>query len=206
MSDDMTTKYQQHYNQILTGTLTENIMKSISYQANIKLANEIIAEQEKTITDLQSQIETIKTESESRVQQANQQLESFKNNKVNSDTVRITSLENTIKSHVETITKLNVEVASANKLKIEYENLKNQAGNIEVFRKELIREREDHETTKQNYEKRIKELNDQIETLKAPPKKKKIVKKPDVLELVGLVNDSEVIENTEETTKDGGTF
>ena len=74
MSDDMTTKYQQHYNQILTGTLTENIMKSISYQANIKLANEIIAEQEKTITDLQSQIETIKTESESRVQQANQQL------------------------------------------------------------------------------------------------------------------------------------
>ena len=206
MSDDMKTKYQQHYNQILTGTLTENIMKSISYQANIKLANEIIAEQEKTITDLQSQIETIKTESESRVQQANQQLESFKNNKVNSDTVRITSLENTIKSHVETITKLNGELFAANKLKNEFEILKNQANNGDVFRKELIKERENHAATKQHYENSIIELNEQIESLKAPPKRKKIVKKPDVLELVGLVNDSEVIENTEETTKDGGTF
>ena len=62
MSDDMTTKYQQHYNQILTGTLTDSIMKSISYQANIKLANEIIAEQEKTITDLQTENESIKSE------------------------------------------------------------------------------------------------------------------------------------------------
>jgi hypothetical protein len=36
MSEDMTTKYQQHYNQVLTGTLTDTIMKSISYQGNIK--------------------------------------------------------------------------------------------------------------------------------------------------------------------------
>jgi len=70
----------------------------------------------------------------------------------------------------------------------------------------LIKEREDHAATKQHYENSIIELNEQIESLKAPPKRKKIVKKPDVLELVGLVNDSEVIENTEETTKDGGTF
>ena len=206
MSDDMTTKYQQHYNQVLTGTLTDTIMKSVSYQANIKLANEIIAEQEKSITDLKSQIETIQQDSKTQVNQAKQELESFKNNKANSDTVRFTTLENAIRTQQETITKLNVEVASANKLKIEYENLKNQAGNIEVFRKELIREREDHETTKQNYEKRIKELNDQIETLKAPPKKKKIVKKPDVLELVGLAENNEVVENIEETVKDGGTF
>ena len=62
MSDDMTTKYQQHYNQILTGTLTDTIMKSISYQANIKLANEIIAEQEKTIADLNTQKESTESE------------------------------------------------------------------------------------------------------------------------------------------------
>ena len=42
MSDEMSDKYQQHYNQILSGTLTDNILKSISLQANIKLANDII--------------------------------------------------------------------------------------------------------------------------------------------------------------------
>ena len=166
MSDDMTTKYQQHYNQVLTGTLTDTIMKSVSYQANIKLANEIIAEQEKSITDLKSQIETIQQDSKTQVNQAKQELESFKNNKANSDTVRFTTLENAIRTHQETITKLNIEVASANKLKTEYENLKNQAGNLEVFRKELIREREDHETTKQNYEKMIKELKNVLLLIK----------------------------------------
>ena len=57
MSDDMNTKYQQHYNQILSGTLSDTVLKSISFQANIKLANEIIAEQEKTISDLESEVE-----------------------------------------------------------------------------------------------------------------------------------------------------
>ena len=97
-------------------------------------------------------------------------------------------------------------MAITNKLKTELENLKTQANNVDVFRKELVKERENHVATKQQYENTIKELNDQIELLKAPPKKKKIVKKPDVLELVGLVGNNEIIENTEETVKDGGTF
>ena len=206
MSDDMTTKYQQHYNQILTGTLNDTFMKNITFQANIKLANEIIAEQEKTISDLKSQLETITKESESKVQQAKYELETFKNNKSNSDTVRFTVLENTIKTHQETINRLNGEVAITNKLKVEFENLKNQAGNVDVFRKELVKERENHASTKQYYENTIKDLNEQIELLKAPSKKKKIVKKPDVLELVGLAESNEIVENTEETVKDGGTF
>ena len=194
MSDDMTTKYQQHYNQILSGTLTDSIMKNISYQANIKLANEIISEQEKTILDLQTQVETSK-----------QELETVKNNKLNSDNIKINSLENTIKLHADTINRLNGELSLANKLKNEFDNLKNQANNSDVFRKELVKERENHEATKQYYENTIKELNEQIELLKAPPKRKKTVKKPDVLELVGIVDD-EIVDNVEEIVKDGGTF
>ena len=194
MSDDMTTKYQQHYNQILSGTLTDSIMKNISYQANIKLANEIISEQEKTILDLQAQVETSK-----------QELETVKNNKLNSDNIKINSLENTIKLHADTINRLNGELSLANKLKNEFDNLKNQANNSDVFRKELVKERENHEATKQYYENTIKELNEQIELLKAPPKRKKTVKKPDVLELVGIVDD-EIVDNVEEIVKDGGTF
>ena len=61
----MNEKYQLHYNKILTGTLTDTIMKSISYQANIQLANEIIADQEKTIQELQKASEETKKELES---------------------------------------------------------------------------------------------------------------------------------------------
>ena len=63
MSDDMNEKYQAHYNKVLTGTLTDTMMKSISYQANIQLANDIIAEQEKTIQELQKNSENLKKSS-----------------------------------------------------------------------------------------------------------------------------------------------
>ena len=82
MSDEMTTKYQQHYNKILTGTLTDTIMKSISYQANIKLANEIIAEQEKTIVELNGKVETIVSE-----------LENVKNSKTISQSAEVSILQ-----------------------------------------------------------------------------------------------------------------
>ena len=52
MSEDINAKYQQHYNKILSGTLSDAILKSITFQANIKLANEIIAEQENCILKL----------------------------------------------------------------------------------------------------------------------------------------------------------
>ena len=46
MSENMTEKYQTHYNKLLNGTFGDLVVKSISYQANIQLANDIIAEQE----------------------------------------------------------------------------------------------------------------------------------------------------------------
>ena len=186
MSDDMTTKYQNHYNQVLTGTLNDAIMKSISYQANIKLANEIIAEQEKTITDLKSQVEGIQKDAEEKIRSAKQELDSFKSNKSNADSVRITTLENNVKSQQETILKLNTDLVAANKLKVEFENLKNQATNGDIFRRELMKERENHATTKSEYDKKIQELNEQIDVLKAPVKRKKPVRKSGVLELIGL--------------------
>ena len=57
---DMTKKYQEHYNQILSNTLSESIIKSISYQANIKLANDVIAEGEENIKGLQDEIEKLR--------------------------------------------------------------------------------------------------------------------------------------------------
>ena len=52
-------------------------------------------------------------------------------------------------------------------------------------------------------------MNEQIDALKAPPKRKKTVKKPEEMSIVELVESNEVVneEQTDETTvKDGGTF
>ena len=59
--DDMNEKYQKHYSQLLTSTLTENILKGISFQANIKLANEIIEDQDKMISQLKTDNEVLKS-------------------------------------------------------------------------------------------------------------------------------------------------
>ena len=193
----MTTKYQQHYNKVLTGTLTDTIMKSISYQANIQLANEIIAEQEKTITELQGNNETVSKE-----------LEQLKNLKSSSENVRISTLENNVKTQVETITRLNSELSIANKIKVEYEALKLQVNNMETFRNQLIKEREAHQKTKDVYDSQIDDLKQKIEVLENPPKKKKVKSVPMSLPVTEiLVEKEEQLEAvTEDAVRDGGSF
>lgn len=198
MSDEMNDKYQKHYNQILSGTISDVMMKNVSYQANIKLANEIISEQEKTIVDSNETVSSLKKE-----------IESLKSNKISIENAKITSLENTIKTQSDTISKLNSDLFAANKSKSEFESFKSQASNVDIFRKELIKERENHDRTRKEFEEKIQELNEQIDALKAPPKRKKTVKKPEEMSIVELVESNEVVneEQTDETTvKDGGTF
>jgi hypothetical protein len=155
MSGDMTVKYQQHYNQFLSGTLSDLMMKNLTYQANIKLANEIIAEQEKTIAEKQSELEEIK------------------NNKTISDNSIVTLL------------------------KTDFDNIKSHASNVEVFRNELIKERELHQQTKNDYEQIVSELKNKIALLETPPKKKKSNKN-------STNQDESFVAET--TVKDGGSF
>ena len=201
MSDEMTTKYQQHYNQVLTGTLTDTIMKSISYQANIKLANEIIAEQEKTIAELKEKTDSV-----------NKELENLKSLKTNSENIKISTLENTVKIQTETISKLNSELNFAGKIKNEYDTLKSQVGNVETFRNQLIKEREMNEILKQDYENQISELKEKIQNLENPPKKKKVKSTP-ILEILTEKEEEQqtVIDVPEEqvaevAVRDGGSF
>ena len=87
--DDMNEKYQKHYSQLLTGTLTDSLLKNISFQANIKLANEIIEEQDETIKNLTEENENLKN-SLSEFQNKLNELGSEKN-KIDSDFKRINS-------------------------------------------------------------------------------------------------------------------
>jgi chromosome segregation ATPase len=205
MSDNMAEKYQQYYNKLLNGTLTDTIIKSISYQANIQLANDIIAEQEKTIQELEISLKDLKN-----------QLEDIKVGKNNSENSKIVELENQVKANASIISRLQSDLNESNRLKIEYENIKHQATHVDTFRNELIKERESHKKTRDEYEQKIndlnnsytlqlKELNDRIDYLQLTPAKRKKIdevnnKKVEVVEEIisTLPLESEV--------RDGGSF
>lgn len=183
----MNEKYQQHYNKVLTGTLTDTLMKSISYQANIQLANEIIAENEKIIQELQLVQDSSKKELQTIIESLKNDLEVAKTNRNNSENSRITSLENTIKSNQATISKLQIDLFEANKLKTEYENVKHQVQHLDTYRNEVVKAndtikalKEAQQSIQNAYEEKIKALNEEIvilKTPKTPEKKAKVTKK-----------------------------
>ena len=79
-------------------------------------------------------------------------------------------------------------------MKVAYENAQNQLSHLDTFRNELIKERNDHQKTRDDYESQIAILNKKIEKLKPTPVKK--------------VKEEVVVPAVEENTiiKDGGSF
>ena len=219
MSDNMNEKYQQHYNQILVGTLTDTVLKSVSYQANIKLANEIIADQETQIKDLLASKDTSKKELEVMIENLSKELESVKTNKSNNENVRISGLENTIKSQVDTINRLNGQVSEVNRLKADNEILKRQSQQVETLSLELNKSKEDYKNLRlihqgeidkltNNYEKLVTELTSKIESLESPSPTKtskkapaKVAKKTASKKPVAQEDEAEEL-----LFKDGGSF
>jgi chromosome segregation ATPase len=145
--------YVNHYIDILTGTMTDAIVRNVSLQATAKINEEVL------------------------------------NNHQN-------ELEQLRNGNVGQISQLNNEISS----------LRQQLDHLDTFRNELIRERVEHEKTKNNYEETIKGLKDRIEFLQLTPAKRskieaKTIKLPEP--------EPEVFEPAIElvtTTKDGGSF
>jgi cysteinyl-tRNA synthetase len=187
MSENMTEKYQTHYNKLLNGTFGDLVVKSISYQANIQLANDIIAEQEATIKEL------------------SEELDELKSNKSNSENSKISELENQVKANAGVITRLQSDLNEANRLKSEYESVKHQVTHVDTFRNELVKERESHKKTRNEYELKLKELSDRIEYLQlTPAKRKKIDEEKN--KVVEVIEEASVLPITDDITKDGGSF
>lgn len=80
-------------------------------------------------------------------------------------------------------------------MKVAYENAQVQLSHLDTFRNELIKERSEHQKTKDDYEKQIALLNKKLEKLKPTPAKKVKEEEVDV---------PQVEENT--LIKDGGSF
>lgn len=188
MSDNMTEKYQQHYNKLLNGTLTDLLIKSISYQANIQLANDIIAEQEKTIEEVTKELKELKT------------------NKTSSENSKIIELENQVKSQTTLVTRLQSDLNESNRLRSEYETIKHQASHVDTFRNELIKERESHKKTRDEYEKQIELLNEKIAYLQLTPAKRKKIDEEKNKKVEESVEAFSSLPLEEDITKDGGSF
>jgi chromosome segregation ATPase len=169
-------KYLNYYVEILTGTMTDAVIRNISLQSNARVTEDVINEQSKTIENLKNDL--------SNVNSGN---------------------EGTIKGHLETINSLNNQLSELNKMKGEYESVKHQVTHVDTFRTELIKERENHKKTRDEYENRITELNTQIEYLQlTPAKRKKIDEEKN--KVVEVIEQSSVLPITDDTTKDGGSF
>ena len=179
-------KYLNYYVEILTSTMTDAVIRNISLQANAKVTEEVINNQAKTIEELKNTLESFKID---------------KNQEIDSKTNRF---ENDIKGHLNTINNLNVQLVELNKMKSEYENIKHQVQHINVFRDELIKEREEHQKTRNNFENEIKLLNEKIEYLQLTPAKRKKTETPKGLEETKNVSQEEIEINN--TIKDGGSF
>ena len=79
-------------------------------------------------------------------------------------------------------------------MKVAYDNAQSQLSHLDTFRNELLKERNEHQNTREDYEKQIAVLNKKLEKLKPTPAKK--------------VKEEVVVTESEEKTiiEDGGSF
>lgn len=169
--------YVNYYVEILTSTMTDAVIRNISLQANAKISESVIAEQ-------QSRIDKLNSEVKSYTDNLNGTNEQYRNT--------IESLQNTVN-----------ELSG---MKAEYENIKHQANHVDTFRSELIRERELHQQTRNDYELKIKELNEKIDYLQLTPAKRKKIDDSKITPTVEVTEEPLTLFNIDTTIKDGGSF
>lgn len=186
-------KYLNYYVEVLTGTMTDAVIRNISLQANARVTEEVINDQVKRNEDLIQQVNNL-----------NNEINNLKESNQKSENTKIVDLENTIKGHLNRINHLESQLNDLNRMKSEYENVKHQVTHVETFRNELNKERENHKKTRDDYENRIAELNNQIEYLQLTPAKRKKIE-DDKNKQVEITEISSALP-LDVLTKDGGSF
>ena len=169
--------YVNHYVEILTSTMTDAVIRNISLQANAKISEGVIAEQQGKIDRLISEVKNYTD-----------------------------NINGTNEQHRNTIEGLQNQVNELSGMKAEYENIKHQANHVDTFRNELIRERELHQQTRNDYDLKIKELNEKIEYLQLTPAKRKKIDDSKITTTVEVIEEPLTLFNIDTTIKDGGSF
>jgi DNA repair exonuclease SbcCD ATPase subunit len=168
-------KYLNYYVEILSGTMTDAVIRNVSLQANARVTDEVLKDQVKRNEDLIQQVDNL-----------NGQIEELRLTHEQFENQRIADLENKNKSHLDRIGDLEKQLNDLNRIQNEYDNVKNQVSHLESFRNELVKVREENKTLQQTnndtisklvkeHELIIKKLNEKIDYLQLTPAKRKKV-------------------------------
>jgi predicted RNase H-like nuclease (RuvC/YqgF family) len=187
--------YVNHYVEILTSTMTDAVIRNISLQANGKISESVITEQQSKIDKLNSEIERLTLQIEKNLNAS----ETEKNN-------QITNLNGKIEEQKNSISNLETQIHELNNMKGVYENSKHQIDHIDTFKNELIKERDLHQQTRNDYELTIKDLNEKIEYLQLTPAKRKKIDDSKLTPIVEVIEATPTLFNIDTIIKDGGSF
>jgi chromosome segregation ATPase len=180
-------KYVNYYIELITNTMQDAVLRNVSLQTNARISDEVINEQSQRIEKLEKTISILNEESEKRIGALSEENLKFQSN-TSETTNRI------IKEKDDLISNMRNEISQLISIRSDYENIKHQVSHVDTFRNELIKERSEHEKTRNEYEVKISELNEKIGYLQlTPAKRKKIEEEKNNL-------------TTITTEKDGGTF
>jgi chromosome segregation ATPase len=188
-------KYIEYYVDVMSKTLQDSIVKSISLQANLKLTENIIKELQTKVEELTISVESSKKE-----------LENTKADKNANDNTKIQQLQNANNELNNTINNLKNQITDLSIIKSEYESVKHQLQHIDTFTNELNKTREELTSVHGKYGSEIKELNDQIEYLKLTPAKRKKIDEAKAAQTVVVSAELEELIVSDEIIKDGGSF
>jgi DNA repair exonuclease SbcCD ATPase subunit len=218
-------KYLNYYVEILTGTMTDAVIRNVSLQANARVTDEVLKDQVKRNEDLIQQVDNL-----------NDQIKELKLTNEQSENQRIADLENKNKGHLDRIGDLEKQLNDLNRIQNEYDNVKNQVSHLESFRSELVKTREENKTLQQTnndiiskmqtdqdalvkklveeHELIIKKLNEKIDYLQLTPAKRKKVDAEKALVVEQIKADLNVtpkakifkVEPPAMVVKDGGSF
>jgi predicted RNase H-like nuclease (RuvC/YqgF family) len=187
--------YVNHYVEILTSTMTDAVIRNISLQANGKISESVITEQQSKIDKLNLEIEKLTLQIEKNLNAS----ETEKNN-------QITNLNGKIEEQKNSISNLEAQIHELNNMKGVYENSKHQIDHIDTFKNELIKERDLHQQTRNDYELTIKDLNEKIEYLQLTPAKRKKIDDSKLTPIVEVIEATPTLFNIDPIIKDGGSF
>ena len=226
-------KYLNYYIETLTTTMTDCVIRNVSMQANAKITDEVVKEQNEKIEALVK----LNAELQEAVQQLKQTNAANENNAIQDLKNKLLDSERLVVEHKQNYEEL------TNKFR-DYDSVKNQATHVETFKGELIRAREEtnrvrtelenrinsinaetngkisgineeneknvrlliqkHETEKGNLNNKIAELTEKIEYLQLPPSKRKKIDEQLNKEVAPTAITSLV--GADGVLKDGGTF
>lgn len=128
-------RYVNTYIEIMTNTMTDAVIRNVSLQTNVKVI-------EDTLNELRVENEQLR-------------------NSLESETEKLTNdLEQTTSSSKSKISELEKQVSELTNKLSDYDSTKQNLQHLETFRAELIKEREEHQRSHNDYSRKIQELTD----------------------------------------------